>query len=123
MSAKFLKFLFIAVGVLSLIVGIVGIAVPLLPTTPFLLLSAFCFARSSEKFHSWLIHHPKLGPPIRDWQERGVIRRGPKIFATAMLVPGCALIYRNENIPLIGKVSFSISVALILLFLWTRRSH
>lgn len=123
MHAKLFRILFLIAGFLSLGIGVVGIVLPLLPTTPFLLLAAFCFARGSEKFHRWLLQHERLGPPIRDWQERGVIRRGPKILATVMILPGWALLLSRPNIPLLGKAAFTVFLLLILLFLWSRRSE
>lgn len=70
-----------AAGFVALGLGLLGVPLPLLPTTPFLLLSAFCFARSSPRLHAWLIEHPTFGPPIRDWRERGAISRCAKIMA------------------------------------------
>jgi uncharacterized membrane protein YbaN (DUF454 family) len=70
----------------SLTLRILGIALPLLPTTPFLLLAAFCFGRSSEKLQRWLLEHPRLGPPIRDWQEQRTISRKAKGLATIAMV-------------------------------------
>lgn len=63
---------------MALAFGVVGIAVPLLPTVPFLLLAAFCFARGSRPVHDWLVAHPRLGPPIADWRAHGAIRSGAK---------------------------------------------
>lgn len=60
----FIRASLIAIGWISIILGVIGIFLPLLPTTPFLLLAAGCFARSSEKFHSWLLSHKYLGPYI-----------------------------------------------------------
>lgn len=74
--------LWATVGSVALALGVVGIVVPLLPTVPFLLLAAFCFARSSRQVHQWLLTHPKLGPPIRDWQQSGAIRPKAKRLAT-----------------------------------------
>lgn len=73
-------------GVVAMSLGFVGIFLPLLPTTPFLLLAALCFARSSPALHDWLIHHPRLGPPITDWRAHRAISRKAKIAAAAMLV-------------------------------------
>lgn len=76
-------------GVVALAFGIAGIALPLLPTTPFLLLAAFCFSRGSERLHAWLLAHPRYGPAILDWQEQGAISRKAK--ALALLALGLAI--------------------------------
>lgn len=60
---------YVTVGVISVILGVIGIVIPILPTTPFLLLAAACFARSSEKFYNWLIHNRILGAYIRHYRE------------------------------------------------------
>lgn len=65
-------------GGLALALGVIGIFLPLLPTVPFLLLAAFCFARGSRPVHDWLLAHPRLGPPIADWRAHGAIRAGAK---------------------------------------------
>ncbi|MGL4508030.1 MAG: YbaN family protein, partial [Aeromonas sobria] len=62
-------------GWLAFATGIVGIVLPLLPTTPFMLLAAALFARSSPRFHRWLLTHRWFGPPIVDWQQYRGIRR------------------------------------------------
>ena len=59
---------YIGLGWVSLVAGVIGIFLPLLPTTPFVLLSAWCFSRSSTRFHSWLTQHRFFGPIVRDWQ-------------------------------------------------------
>ncbi len=53
--------------------GLIGVVLPILPTVPFMLLAAFFFSKSSERLHYWLISHPKLGPPIVEWQTNGAI--------------------------------------------------
>ncbi|GAA0829131.1 DUF454 family protein [Marinomonas arenicola] len=62
------RIFFIILGWFSLITGIIGIFLPLLPTTPLVLLAAWCFSKSSERFHTWLIEHKYFGPILRDWQ-------------------------------------------------------
>lgn len=75
------RFIWIIAGGLALALGIVGIILPLLPTTPLLLLAAFCFARSSPRLEMWLVEHPRLGPPIRDWRAEGAISGRGKVAA------------------------------------------
>lgn len=86
-----MRFFYLACGFFSLGLAISGIFLPLLPTTPLLLLSAFCFARSSEKFYIWLLEHPYLGKTIKEWKEHGIINRKAKISAIIMIVLTFAL--------------------------------
>lgn len=80
-----MKYLLIAVGFLSLALGIVGIFVPLLPTTPFLLLSAALWVRSSPRLYAWLISHGRLGRYIRNFREHRAIPLRAKILSVALL--------------------------------------
>ncbi|WP_136658045.1 YbaN family protein [Nitratireductor sp. XY-223] len=90
------RYLWLAAGCVSLALGIIGIPLPLLPTTPFLLLAAFCFARGSERLHSWLVNHPRLGPPIRDWEtHRAISRRGKTMAMIAIAAVFAASILFN----------------------------
>jgi len=69
------------VGFLALALGAIGIALPLLPTTPFVLVAAFAFAQSSEKLHQWLLDHNVFGPLIDNWQRHGAISRRAKVVS------------------------------------------
>ena len=86
MRRKTTKLLFITGGWLSLALGIAGIPLPLLPTTPFLLLAAFCFAEGSDRLHDWLVNHVHFGPPIRRWREHRAISRRTKWVGSLSLV-------------------------------------
>lgn len=79
------RFAWMAFGLMSAGLGIVGAFLPLLPTVPLMLLAAFCFAKSSERLHRWLITHPTFGPPIVDWQEHGAISRKAKCLSAIMM--------------------------------------
>jgi len=106
-------------GLLALGFGALGVVLPLLPTVPFMLLAAFCFARSSPQLHNWLISHPYFGPPIMDWQERGAISRRGKIAATvsiaAVFAVSLALGVRPQVLAIQGVV-----LTAVLTFIWTR---
>ena len=81
-----MRIVWIAFGHLALITGTIGIFVPLLPTTPFVLLAAFCYSRGSERIHQWLLNHPRFGRIVRDWREHGVIRTRAKVISVILLV-------------------------------------
>lgn len=68
-----------ALGLASLGVGALGVVVPLLPTTPFVLFAAFAFARSSDRWHAWLLSHKLFGPMIENWRAHGAIGRSAKV--------------------------------------------
>lgn len=74
-----------AAGGVALALAIAGIALPLVPTTPFLLLAAFCWYRGSPERYTWLINHPRYGAIIRDWQEHRAIARRTKVVAIAAM--------------------------------------
>lgn len=74
--------LYLWAGLLALSVGTAGIVLPLLPTVPFMILAAFCFARSSPKLEARLLNHPKFGTHLVAWREKGAISRRGKWSAT-----------------------------------------
>lgn len=80
-----LRPLWLVIGLISLALGIAGVMLPLLPTTPFVLLSAFCFARSSPRWHDWLMRHPGFGPLIRNWQQHRAIAPRAKLVSVASM--------------------------------------
>lgn len=114
------KSLFNLGGGLFLILGIAGIILPLVPATPFLLMSAYLFSKGSPEFHRWLLNHRQLGPTIKDWEDKGIIRLHTKWIATIMLSLSGVFIWSSLRIPLFGKMGFSIMATILLVFIWTR---
>jgi len=78
--------MWLMLGLTASACGLAGVVVPLLPTTPFLLLAAFAFARSSPRLHAWLLDHPRFGPLISDWQSHGSIAPAVKLTAVAVML-------------------------------------
>lgn len=111
------------VGWISLALGVLGIVLPLLPTTPFVLLSAFCFSKSSKRFHSWLLNHKVFGPLVKDWQRHGVIQLKAKILATVSMLAMVSLSLYFVSIPAIYVFVILLMISGVLVFIWTRPSE
>jgi uncharacterized membrane protein YbaN (DUF454 family) len=96
-----------------------GVALPVLPTTPFALLAAYCAARGSERLHAWLLAHPALGPAIRDWSEHRSVSRRAKVVATATMTVSAAilLLVSGPGWILLGVTALMATVAT---WLWLR---
>ena len=84
--------LLMAFGWLNVGLGVVGIVVPGMPTTVFLLMALWAFSKCSTRFHFWLYNHKTLGPPIRDWHERRMIPARAKVAAVAMMSMSVAIL-------------------------------
>lgn len=80
------RFLWLLAGLTAVAVGAVGLVVPLLPTTPFLLVAAFAFGRSSERLTKWLREHGTLGPLVNNWHRDGSIDRKTKWSSIVVIV-------------------------------------
>ncbi len=80
-----MRFILLGFGWIMVAVGIVGIFLPVLPTTPFMILAAALFARSSPRFEQWLLDHPRYGKPLLDWRRQGAISRPAKITSVSLM--------------------------------------
>ena len=77
---------YLCLGFICLLLGLIGVILPLLPTTPFIILAAFCFSRSSKKFHQMLLNHRLFGSMIREWEAYGVIPLKVKCLSSSMMI-------------------------------------
>jgi uncharacterized membrane protein YbaN (DUF454 family) len=91
--------LLLVLGWSFLALGIAGIFLPLLPGTVFLILSAACFSRSSPRFERWLLEHPHLGPPVRQWRQTGSIRRPIKVIACLSIAVSWLILLATDAPP------------------------
>jgi hypothetical protein len=81
------RLLLLFLGSVFVLLGIAGIFLPVLPTTPFMLVAAACFARSSDRFYDWLLAHPLFGSTVREWREyRSIPRKAKGVAIVTMLV-------------------------------------
>jgi uncharacterized membrane protein YbaN (DUF454 family) len=83
--SRWVRPFWLVAGALALMLGVIGIFLPLLPTTPFVLLGAFCFARGSARWEHWLVTHRQLGPIVRDWRQHHAVPLRAKQLATLMM--------------------------------------
>jgi hypothetical protein len=113
----FLKRLLVVLGSIFLALGVIGIFVPLLPTTPFLLLASACYLRGSERLHRWLLGHGRLGAYIRDFEEgRGIPLRA-KVLAMAMMWPSIS--YASWVVPWPAASAFFLASAVVVsIWIW-----
>lgn len=104
-------------GLVCVALGVAGAFLPVLPTTPFLLLAAACFARSSERFHAWLLGHPLLGATVREWEEHRSIRRRTKwiaIFTMAATLAVSVIFFAPSRALQIALAFFGLTLAVYL---------
>lgn len=117
------RWLMIACGLLALAMGVVGIFLPVLPTTPFVLLAAFFFSKGSERLHRWLVEHPGFGRYVRDWEAEKVIPPIGKYASTLTMVPLVGWVIYAREIPRVLELAMAATVAGTLWFIWSRPSR
>lgn len=118
---RYYRLIWAAAGTAFLAIGLVGVLLPLLPTTPFVILSAFCYARGSDRLHSWLMTHPRFGPSLVDWNRHRAISRKAKRMAMLAMVLALVLAV------LAGVPNYAIAMQLaalvpVAVFILTRKS-
>lgn len=117
------KSTYITLGFLCVILAFIGAFLPLLPTTPFALLAAFFFSKSSTKFHKWLITLPMLGPLIVNWEKYKVITFKAKVNSTLIMICFFAWSYYRFHEKTYIWLSIACIMTGVLIFIWTRKSQ
>jgi uncharacterized membrane protein YbaN (DUF454 family) len=105
--SRWVRTFFLAAGTLALVLGLIGIFLPLLPTTPFVLLAAACYARGSRRFYDWLLTQRTFGPIIHEWERHRSIPFKTKITAVALmsLTLGTSIVFFVEPLWLKGLLA------------------
>lgn len=117
--SKAVRLLLIAFGCLCVATGIVGIFIPVLPTTIFLIIALWAFTRSSPRLEAWLLGHPQLGPPLKSWRRHGAIPRRAKYVAVAMIATSWIVVAVTTR-SLLLMIGAGIGLGLVVFFILTR---
>ncbi|MDO8386496.1 MAG: YbaN family protein [Polaromonas sp.] len=113
------RWLLIGLALTSLVLGIVGLFLPVLPTVPFILLSAWAAARSSPKLLAWLEAHSAFGPMLSEWRRGGVVRRRAKWLATLTMSGSAIIMLLTFPKPWVALAAITV-MACVLVWLWRR---
>ncbi|SDU29243.1 YbaN family protein [Geopseudomonas guangdongensis] len=117
-----LRWLLLGIGWASVALGIAGIFLPVLPTTPFLLLAAACFVRSSRRFYLWLVGHPRLGPWICDYLDGEGIPLKGKVYAIGLM--WASILLSCYLVPLLPARVFMLgSASLVTLYILRQKTR
>ncbi len=117
------RFLLLLLGWLFVALGAVGLVLPILPTTPFLLLAAWAFARSSRRFHDWLYLHPRFGPVLRAWRDHRAVPLRAKVAAIIVMAASLSYVVFLTNNPLWVSLAMAAVIVPVALWLGTRPSR
>lgn len=96
---RYRRYFFLAIGWLCMALGAIGVVLPVLPTTPFLLVAVWAFSRSSPELAARIRNHPRLGPYVRHWQDHGVIPVQAKVLASLMMAGAGVYLVRYSETP------------------------
>ncbi|MDB5859445.1 MAG: hypothetical protein JWQ76_3134 [Ramlibacter sp.] len=115
------RWLLLGLAWLCILLGIVGIILPVMPTVPFLLVAAWAASRSSPRLHHWLHTHPRFGVPLRNWEDAQVVPRSAKWIATVMMSASAAsLLTVTPQKWMLAAVAVVAAMAALLYWLWRR---
>lgn len=113
------RWLYLLLAWLFLALGVIGIALPVLPTTPFVLLAAWCAARGSTRLHGWLLSHRRFGPVIREWEAHGAVSRRAKRLAIGSMAVSAAVMWLVVPRPWVAALA-TVVMGVVAAWLWRR---
>lgn len=111
--------LYVSLGCLCVVIGIVALVIPLIPGVVFLVLATACFSRSSPAMEKWLTTHPRFGKLIIDWQSAGVIPRGMKWIITFSMIASYSFIFLETESRVLQALAAGIMLS-VLAYVWNR---
>jgi len=111
------RYLWLALGFISLGVAYLGVILPGLPYSPFIVFAAYCFAKSSPRMHAWIMNHRIFGPFITNWNQKRVFPLKLKFFMLASMSVSLALMYTG-NVPMRGIIYTAVFMALVAIWAW-----
>ena len=117
-----MKWFLFVLGWISFVLGIIGAFLPVIPTTPFLILSAYLFSKSSPRFHRWLLELPMAGPALADWNDNRVIRPRAKILCLSMITLSLCTMWIYAQVPIALKIAITLILVSVGCFVVTRKS-
>lgn len=123
MRSKIKRQILLTCGVLCLLMGLVGVFLPIMPTVPFMILAAYCFSKSSERMHRWLLSQPEIGPALHDWEQNRVIRRRSKWAATVAVTASISATIIFIDIVWPAKAIMATTAVIIMIYVWMQKSE
>lgn len=123
MKQKLKRTIFLALGSLFFILGLIGVVLPILPTTPFMILSAACFAESSPRFHQYLLNNPWFGKDLQRWERNKTMKRSTKKRATWVIIISFTLSICILWGHTAGQLLLLCLALILLFFLWRVAEH
>ena len=105
------------------LLGVIGAMLPVLPTTPFMLLALWSFSRSSQRFHDWLYSHRLFGPPLQQWQRHRIIPLTAKWVASLTMLSSLVYLFLYSDAPQFPKWLALMVMAYGAVFIWSKPSR
>lgn len=114
-NSQNMKLLYFSLAWFFFVIGLIGVVLPVLPTTPFMLLALWCFSKSSDRFHQWLYRHHFFGPTLQQWDQNRVIPLPAKIMSVIMMLASFTYMSLFKQLP----IEVLVPVGLLMLYgLW-----